>query len=334
MRRRGAWLAAVAVSAALAWGGIARAEDKQVIVYSANDDDVNALVFDAFKKETGIEVKPVAAGSGVLFKRIQTEKDRPQGDIVWGVSRSLLVANKQYFTPYLSKNNDAVPAEYRDPDHLWIGNNVHIMAILRNTKEVSEADAPKAWSDLLDPKWKGKIAFTDPSNSGSAYTTTTMLVQLWGGGDAGWDKVTKLFSNVKVLSKSSLVFNGVGSGEYSLAISFENPGLFWASNGSPLKVIYPSDGTTTQMEGVAIIKGGPDLEPAKAFVDYINRKDVREMIAAKSFRRPARQDVDLSKVPGMVPLSTVKLVPYDEAGWTEKRPETLEKIRDVIEKTR
>jgi iron(III) transport system substrate-binding protein len=334
MVRRGGWLAIVAATAIVALCGAAPAAEKQVVVYSANDDDVNDLVFTAFRKETGIEVQPVAAGSGVVFKRIQTEKDRPQGDIVWGVSRSLLTANKAYFTPYRSKNHDAIPAEYRDPDDLWIGNNIHIMAILRNTKLLSEAEAPKSWADLLDPKWKGKIAFTDPGNSGTAFTTATMLVSLWGGGDAGWDKLGKLFANLKILSKSSLVFNGVGSGEYPLAISFENPGLFWASNGSPLAVIYPSDGTVTQMEGVAIIKGGPNLETAKQFVDYINRKDVREMIAAKTFRRPARPDVDLSKVPGMVPISEVKLVTYDEAGWTEKRPATMEKLRDVIEKTR
>jgi len=334
MARRGGWLAIVAAGAIVALCGAAHSADKQVVVYSANDDDVNDLVFTAFKKETGIEVQPVAAGSGVVFKRIQTEKDRPQGDIVWGVSRSLLTANKAYFTPYHSKNHDAIPAGYRDPDELWIGNNIHIMAILRNTKLLPEAEAPKSWADLLDPKWKGKIAFTDPGNSGTAFTTATMLVQLWGGGDAGWDKLAKLFANLKILSKSSLVFNGVGSGEYPLAISFENPGLFWASNGSPLAVIYPSDGTVTQMEGVAIIKGGPNLESAKQFVDYINRKDVREMIAAKTFRRPARPDVDLSKVPGMVPIAQVKLVAYDEAGWTEKRPATLEKLRDVIERTR
>jgi iron(III) transport system substrate-binding protein len=333
MTRRG-WIAGVSVCVLLAFAAGTRAAEKEVVIYSANDDDVNNLVFDAFTKETGIAVKPVPAGSGVLFKRIQTEKDRPQGDIVWGVSRSLLTANKAYFTPYKSKNRDAVPAEYRDPDDLWIGNNVHIMAILRNTKLVSEAEAPKGWSDLLDPKWKGKIAFTDPGNSGTAYTTATMLVEMWGGDKGGWDKLAMLLGNTKVLSKSSLVFNGVGSGEYPLAISFENPGLYWASNGSPLAVIYPADGTVTQMEGCAIIKGGPNTETAKAFVDFINRKEVREMIAAKTFRRPARPDVDLSKVPGMIPIEKVKLVAYDEAAWTAKRPETQEKLRDLIERTR
>ena len=50
-------------------------------IYSANDSTLNDLVFAAFAKETGIQVEPVAAGSGVLVRRLQSEKARPQGDI-------------------------------------------------------------------------------------------------------------------------------------------------------------------------------------------------------------------------------------------------------------
>ena len=93
-------LAALAL-AILAGPTGARAEEK-VVVYTANDDTLNNLAFEAFSKETGIKVEPVSAGSGVVFKRIQAEKDRPQGDVVWGVSRSLLQTNKAYFAPYKS----------------------------------------------------------------------------------------------------------------------------------------------------------------------------------------------------------------------------------------
>jgi iron(III) transport system substrate-binding protein len=305
-----------------------------VVVYSANESTLDTLVFDAFEKETGIKVQPVSAGSGVIMKRVQTEKDRPQGDIVWGVSRSLLETNKTHFAAYRSKERDAIPAEYRDPDDLWIGNNLHLLVILQNTKVVPEAQAPKTWSDLLDKKWKGKIGFTDPANSGSAYTNTTLLAQVWGG-DAGWKKVEQLYENMKILNKSSLVFQGVGNGEYGLGLSLEYAGYIWAANGAPVKVIYPEEGTVAQMEGCAIVKGGPNTENAKVFVDYINRKDVREMIFVKTFRRPARQDLDFSKLPGnMPPLSQVKLAKYDEKAWTEQRPAILQKIQDIVEKTR
>jgi iron(III) transport system substrate-binding protein len=312
-----------------------RAETKKLVVYTANDSTLNDLVFNAFRAETGIEVEPVAAGSGVLVRRLQAEKASPLSDIVWGVSRSLLQTNKALFAPYASKNRDATPPEYRDPNDLWIGNNLHLIVVLQNTKLVSAADGPKGWIDLLDPKWKGKIAFTDPANSGSAYATVTMLVDLWGGGEAGWKKVGELFRNLKVLNRSTLVFQGVGNGEYPLGISLEYAGPLWASGGAPVKVVYPADGTIASMEGVAIIKGGPNTENAKVYVDYINRKDVREMILKATFRRPTRSDLDLSKLPGgLPPLSQVKLVNYDEDGWTERRTKTLERIKDVIQDSR
>ena len=312
-----------------------QAQQKKVVIYTSNESTLNDLVFAAFTKETGIAVEPVVAGSGVVIRRLQAEKERPLGDIVWGISRSLLQTNKSLFAPYASKNKDAIPVEYRDPTDLWVGNNLHLLVILQNTKILPADQGPKGWNDLLDPKWKGKIAFTDPANSGSAYTTVTMLVDLWGGGDAGWKKVGQLFRNLKVLNRSSLVFQGVGNGEYPLGISLEYAGPMWAAGGAPVKTIYPADGTLATMEGVAIIKNGPDPEEAKAFVDFVNRKDVREMILKATYRRPTRTDLDLATLPGgLPPIGNLKMLSYNEDAWTEKRKETLEKIKDLLQESR
>ena len=315
-------------------GSKAQAAGK-VVVYTSNDSNLNRFVFEAFTKETGIEVEPVEAGSGVVFRRVASERERPLGDIVWGVSRTLLRANKALLAPYASKNKDAIPVEYRDPTDLWVGNNLHLLVILQNTKSVPEAQGPKSWEDLTQAKWKGNIAFTDPANSGSAYSNLTMLAQLWGNNDAAWEKVGQLLANTKVLNRSSLVFQGVGSGEFALGMSLEYAGYQWSSNGAPVKVIYPQDGTIAQMEGVAVIKGGPNTENAQAFTDYVSRKDVREKILGFAFRRAARGDLDLSKLPGQMPqLTDVKLVDYDEDNWVEKRAETAQKIQDIIRRTR
>src|SRR3546814_17061860 len=85
------------------------------------------------------------------------------------------------------------------------------------------------------------------------------------------------------------------------------------------------------MEGVAVIKGGPNPDSAKAFVDFVNRKEVRELILTQTFRRPARQDLDLSSLPGGMPsLSSLKLVDYDEPKWTAVVPETWATNRHTI----
>ena len=87
---------------AVAMGGAVKAQNK-VVVYSANDGNLNRFVFDNFTKETGIAVEGITAGSGVLFRRIASEHEKPLGDIVWGVSRALLQSNKALLAPYVSK---------------------------------------------------------------------------------------------------------------------------------------------------------------------------------------------------------------------------------------
>src|SRR3954468_3825496 len=100
------WLMKLAsLVVALGAGGAAQAQ-KKLVVYTSNDSTLNDLVFGAFKKESGIEVEPVAAGSGVVIRLLQAEKARPLGDIIWGVSRSLLQTNKALFEPCASKNKD------------------------------------------------------------------------------------------------------------------------------------------------------------------------------------------------------------------------------------
>jgi iron(III) transport system substrate-binding protein len=309
--------------------------DQHVVLYSANDDTVNKMVADGFQQATGITVDLISTGSGVLFRRIASEQSNPQADVVWGVSSSLLKQNKQYFQPYATKERDAVPAEYRDPNDLWIGTNLHILTINQNTKAIDSASGPKTWQDLLDPKWKSKIAYTDPANSGSSYVSATSLLALWGDNDAAWSKLSTLFANTKVLNRSTLVFDGNGSGEYPLGISLEYAGNLWAHNGAPVQVIYPADGTTVLAEGAAIIKGAPDFDAARALIDYIASKATQDALLRATFRRPARQDIDLASIPGHMPqLSALKILPYDDTKWEASRRETLNKLKTAIQNTR
>ncbi len=332
MKRMTSYLGVMALAAAAA--GSALAAD-HVVLYSANDDTVNKLVAEGFKKETGMTVNVVSSGSGVLFRRIASEAANPQADVVWGVSSALLKRNGKFFQPYAVKGREAVPAEYRDPNNLWIGTNLQVVTINQNTKAIDPASGPKTWQDLLDPKWKGKIAYTDPANSGFSYAAATVLLTYWGDNDAAWNKFSSLVANAKILNRSTLVFDGNGSGEYPIGISLEYAGYLWAQNGAPVKVIYPNEGTVVLAEGAAVLKGAPESDAGQALVDYLASKSTQEMLFKATFRRPARQDIDLSMLPGNMPaLSKIKIIPYDDLKWDEARSATLTRIKTVIQNTR
>src|SRR4029079_16783424 len=64
--------------AALAMAALAQAQQK-LVLYTSNESTLNEFAAAAFNRETGIKVDIVSAGSGVIIKRLQAEKDRPQG---------------------------------------------------------------------------------------------------------------------------------------------------------------------------------------------------------------------------------------------------------------
>jgi iron(III) transport system substrate-binding protein len=329
--------ALLGVCLALGLPAAGSAADSALVVYSANDADLNNFVFGMFQKETGITVQPVTAGSGVLLKRLAAERDRPLGDVLWGVSTAILDANKMYFEPYAPKNAEAVPTAFRDPGNLWIGNNAHVIVFEVNRKLLGSLAPPRSWRDLQNPQWKGKVVMADPGNSGGAFTQVTRMLDLFGGGDRekGWQELEKVIRNVRVLNKISLVYTGVGQGEYPIGLSLEYAAYEYVQGGAPVEIVYPEDGTVVQVEGSAIIKGAQHAEAARKYQDFINRKDVREAILKKFFRRPARTDLDFAalniKLP---PLKDIKLAPYDFRVWAKDRDAVLKRVQEMILQTR
>ncbi len=313
----------------------ATAADTTLVVYSANDTDLNNFVFELFHRVSGVSVQTVTAGSGVLLKRIAAEKDRPQGDVLWGVSTAILDSQKASFQPYASKNLAAVPAVYRTPDNLWAATNVHVIVFQTNKRLLGTTAPPKAWRDLQNPQWKGKVVMADPGNSGASFTAVTRMLDLFGGGDRGWAEFEKAVRNIRFLNKLSLVYTGVGEGEYPVGVSLEYASFEYVQNGAPVELIYPEDGTVVQAEGMGIIKAAQHPEAARKLEDFLTQKDVREAILKKFYRRPARTDLDYAalgvKLP---PLTSIKLADYDFRKWAAQRDDVLKRVQEVILKTR
>ena len=67
-------------------------------------------------------------------------------------------------------------------------------------------------------------------------------------------------------------------------------------------------------------------------MDWASGLEARKKIVAEFMRRPARTDIDFNAlVPGMVPLSEVNQIKaYDQARWTQERPQALKKVKDIL----
>ena len=126
----------------------------------------------------------------------------------------------QYFG--LGPNGDScdvtlyTPAEYRDPNDLWIGNNLHLLVILQNTKVVPEGQGPKSWADLLDPKWQGKTTLKDPRDPGGG----SPLLFLYHNPQLGPEYIKKLLAaGLTLVRDERQQTDWLASGKFPIAIT-------------------------------------------------------------------------------------------------------------------
>ncbi len=330
LSRIGLIVCVLAVLAGAAWAQ-GKPEDS-VVVYSAADSDmVNAVAAAFEKKYPGIKVSTVVAGTGEIIKRMEAEKDRPLGDVGWSFGPEAIGDKKGLFEPYLSKEARNFFPRQVPADRVWTPFTTMPYVIMYNKKLVSEADKPKAWKDVLDDRWKGKVAYADATKSGSSYTLLVTWLTIYGKNEAGWKFVEDLLRQCKVLPKSSMTYQGVGNGEYPIGLTFEQAAFDYLKGGAPIGLIYPSEGTAVTLDGSAIIKNAPHPNAAKLFLDFTVSKEMQELMVDRFGRRSVRKDV---KSPAGLPtLRKIKAIKYDLEYAAGNRTELLKRFQDVLIRT-
>ena len=336
MLRQVTW-AALAVAAG--WVGlgasVASAQGKpedSVVVYSAADSDmVNATVAAFQKKYPGIKASTVVAGTGEIIKRVEAEQGRPLGDVVWSIGPEAIGGKKGLFEPYLSREAGAFFPGQVPADQVWTPFTTMPYVIMYNKKLVSDAETPKAWKDVLDPKWKGKVAYADATKSGSSYTLLVTWLTIYGKNDAGWKFVEDLLRQCKVLPKSSMTYQMVANGEFPIGLTFEQAAFEYLKSGAPVGLVYPSEGTAVIQDGSALVQGAPHPNAAKLFLDFTVSKEAQELIVEKFGRRSVRRDV--ASPAGLPAVDKIKAISYDSQYAADNRAQLLKRFQDVLVKT-
>jgi iron(III) transport system substrate-binding protein len=305
-------LAALGLAATLAHA-------QTVVLYSSNNTETIETALNVVKKKhSSLNVQQVTGGTGSLMKRIQAEAKNPRGDVLWSGGFGTMGAYKELLEPYASPDLAAIPAEFRGPGNLWVGTNVHVMVMMVNERQLKGLAAPKTWSDLMKPEWKGKFTITDPSKSATAYMLVYGLLKQFGK-----DGLEKIAANAVVTSSSGTTYKGVAAGEYPVGLTLEYAAQEYVAGGQKeIKLVYPSEGSYLAPEGMFIVKGAKNMEAAKTLYNGLMSKDVQEALLVKNFRRPTRTDIAVSKLTSLPDLKAIKIFALDN----EKASEEYEQL--------
>ena len=298
-----------------------------LVVYSPHDaDPLNAGVALFQAAYPNINVEVIAAGTGELCQRVVAESENPQGDVLWGGGADTLAAYVDYFAPYVCANDDVIGDAYKDADDLWIGESPLPMVFIYNKTLIDEADVPTTWEGLCDEKLKGQIAYASPAKSGSAYTQLCTMLFSQPSLDEGWAMVEKFIANLdgKIQDSSGNCHKLVAAGEYAIGVTIEKSAVLYNDNPD-IGYIYPAANSAVP-DGVALIKGCPNEENAKLFIDFVTGMDCQVDQNVNWKRRPVRSDLAPE---GLCELSTLDLGNYDFAYAANNKEAIVEKWNDL-----
>lgn len=297
----------------------------KAVIYNADTAEFGEAFAKAFNaKHPDVKVEIISAGVGELFTRVKAEAARPQGDIMLAASKESFLQTADLFQPYTSKLDADFPDQMKDRERRFYGFSMPLQVLIINTSLASPAEAPKAWKDLGEPKWKGKIIMANPALSGSAYAQLAQMIQLHG-----WPLVQAVVKNATITSSSKLAYQGVGTGEFVIGLTGEENVFKLKEEGRPVEAVHPAEGTGLRYDAVGIIKGGPDPENAKLFLDFINSKEGHSIAAGKPFfRRSVRKDV--APPPGLRPTAEIKFFDYDVEKAAKEKAANLKKFDEVM----
>ena len=298
-----------------------------LVIYSPHDaDPLNAGVALFQAKYPNINVEVIAAGTGELCQRVVAESANPQGDVLWGGGADTLAAYTDYFAAYVCANDSVIGEAYKDANDLWIGESPLPMVFIYNKTLIDEADVPTTWEGLCDEALKGRIAFASPAKSGSAYTQLCTMLFSQPTLDEGWDLVGRFIANLdgKIQDSSGNCHKLVAAGEYAIGVTIEKSAVLYNDNPD-IGYVYPEKNSAVP-DGVALIKGCPNEENAKLFIDFVTGLDCQKDQNENWKRRPVRSD--LPPV-GLCELSTLDLGNYDFAYAANNKEAIVEKWNDL-----
>jgi len=245
----------------------AKREGSLSLYASMAEKDLIRLVSE-FERRYGIKVKVWRSGKNNVLRRTVTEAraGRFEVDVVHNPSPEMELLHRERLlqevrSPY---QRELIP-EAVAPHRKWAGPRVYIFVQAYNTNRVTPEELPKTFADLLDPRWKGRIAI-EAKEQEWFFT----LVQEMGG-EPGLKFFRDLVARngLTVRNGNALLNNLVVAGEVPLALTLYSylPEQSRRS-GAPINWIALAP-TVAYTDGIGVMKRAPHPNAAVLFYDFV-----------------------------------------------------------------
>jgi ABC-type Fe3+ transport system substrate-binding protein len=253
------------------------------------------------KKYPFIKVDFHRANSRGLVQKWFTENEakRHEADVVGGSEVTMLGKKTGLLLRFTSPYLRDYPSELKDPQGFWSSTNLYFMTLAYNTRRIKPVEAPKTYDDLLNPKWKGRMAWHMGSNTGAPLFIGNILATL--GPKAGSTYLQNLAKQSITSATASArgIVDLVVAGEYDIAINiFNNHAEISKNAGAPVDW-QPLEPVPSPLGTTGVAKNAPRPHAAMLFTDFLLSEEGQNVF----------QRADYLPAHPKVPAKTMELKP-------------------------
>jgi iron(III) transport system substrate-binding protein len=225
-----------------------------------------------------------------------------EADVVEGSGMPAAIGGSKIVLPFTSSMFEALPKEAVAPDRTWAATRLRYIGLGYNTKFIAKDDAPKGYDDLLNPRWKGKMAWHTGSDASGALVTISTLLATWGEQKTDAYLARLALQAITPLSVSNRqVVDQVILGEYwiGIGISAHHP-VISAGRGAPAATVL-LDPTPSLSDVVQVLKGTRHPHAAMLFVDFMLSAEGQRLVQAAEYVPSSRSVEPLANLKAIVP---------------------------------
>jgi iron(III) transport system substrate-binding protein len=277
---------------------LSSAHAEQVVVYSARIEQLIKPMFDAFTKDTGVQVKYTTDNEGALLARLKAEGKNTPADILvttdagnlWEAARADLL--RPVDSEILEKN---IPPHLRDPRNRWFGLSVRARTLVYNTRNVNIDDL-STYEDLANPEWKGRLCLR---TSKKVYNQSLVAMMIAEHGEAKTEKIVRgwvanLATDPVSDDTRAMEFVAAGRCDVTLVNSYYYGRLMKKTPELPIAIFWPnqnSSGVHVNVSGAGITKFSKNPQAATKLLEYLSSEKAQNLFADVNMEFPANPAV-------------------------------------------
>ena len=234
---------------------------------------------EAFEKKYGIKVDYVRTTSNEVQLRVMNEAraGRVQADVADSVGQASILRNENALARWLPDVAKNMAPQFVDREGRWIATTHFVLTPGYNTQLVPKGGEPKTFEDLLDPKWKGKIAVASiPVPASAPGFVGVVLAHM--GEEKGMDYLRRLAKQDIVdvgIAAGRPIVDQLIAGEHAIALQiFHHHAAISAAQGAPVGWIAMAP-AFANLQISSVLEKAPHPAAGRLLLDFLVSREAQ-----------------------------------------------------------